>query len=53
MWWNFVARTHDEIDAARQAWEAQDDRFGPVVSNLARIPAPPTPWGPGSGVSPG
>jgi len=53
MWWNFVARTHDEIDAARQSWEAQDDRFGPVVSSLARIPAPPTPWRPGPGVSPG
>lgn len=49
MWWNFVARTHDEIDAARAAWEAGDgDRFGPVTSHLARVPAPPTPWGPPS-----
>jgi redox-sensitive bicupin YhaK (pirin superfamily) len=47
MWWNFVARTHDEIDAARQSWAAQDDRFGPVVSHLDRVPAPPTPWRPG------
>ena len=47
MWWNFVARDHAEIDAARQAWEAQDDaRFGAVATNLARIPAPPTPWSP-------
>jgi quercetin 2,3-dioxygenase len=47
MWWNFVARDHDEIDAARQAWEAHDEsRFGPVASGLARIPAPPTPWAP-------
>jgi quercetin 2,3-dioxygenase len=45
MWWNFVARTHDEIDAARRAWEAHDEsRFGPVASGLDRIPAPPTPW---------
>jgi redox-sensitive bicupin YhaK (pirin superfamily) len=47
MWWNFVARTHDEIDAARQAWEGRDeDRFGPVATGLARVPAPPTPWTP-------
>ncbi|HEY8547435.1 MAG TPA: pirin family protein [Acidimicrobiales bacterium] len=47
MWWNFVARTHDEIDAARAAWEAGDEsRFAPVASSLPRIPAPPTPWGP-------
>lgn len=44
MWWNFVARTHDEIDAARASWETGDDRFGPVASTLPRIPAPPTPW---------
>jgi redox-sensitive bicupin YhaK (pirin superfamily) len=44
MWWNFVARDHAEIDAARQAWEAQDARFGPVASGLGRIPAPPVPW---------
>jgi hypothetical protein len=45
MWWNFVARDHAEIDAARLAWESHDEaRFGPVASRLARIPAPPTPW---------
>lgn len=44
MWWNFVARTHDEIDEARAAWEAGDDRFAPVASRLDRIAAPPTPW---------
>ncbi|MEZ5205009.1 MAG: pirin family protein [Acidimicrobiales bacterium] len=45
MWWNFVARTFDEIDVARADWaEAQHggfDRFGPVASALAAIPAPP------------
>ena len=46
MWWNFVARTHDEIDAARADWESQSERFTPVVSSLARVPAPPTPWRP-------
>ena len=23
MWWNFVARTHEEIVDARDAWEAE------------------------------
>jgi redox-sensitive bicupin YhaK (pirin superfamily) len=45
MWWNFVARTRDEIVEARRSWEARDDRFAPVASTLGRIPAPPTPWG--------
>jgi len=45
MWWNFVARTHDEMDEARSAWEAGDeDRFGPVSSTLGWIAAPTTPW---------
>jgi quercetin 2,3-dioxygenase len=47
MWWNFVARTHDEIDDARRAWAGDDEhRFGPVATSLARIPAPATPWSP-------
>jgi redox-sensitive bicupin YhaK (pirin superfamily) len=47
MWWNFVARTHDEIDEARAAWQAADeDRFAPVESHLGRIAAPATPWTP-------
>lgn len=45
MWWNFVARTKDEITDAWRAWEAHDtDRFGPVPSSLARIAAPRPPW---------
>lgn len=47
MWWNFVGRSHDEIVAAREAWEAGDPRFGPVLGHApgfsARIPAPPMP----------
>ncbi|WP_345752247.1 pirin family protein [Microbacterium rhizophilus] len=44
MWWNFVGRDHDEIVAAREAWEAGSERFGHVVSHGAeRIPAPPMP----------
>ncbi|HVW34136.1 MAG TPA: pirin family protein [Acidimicrobiia bacterium] len=45
MWWNFVARTKEEMAAARSAWESgHADRFGPVETGLARIPAPPPLW---------
>ncbi len=40
MWWNFVARTSEEIVAARDDWEA-GRRFGTVAAYAgARIPAP-------------
>ena len=50
IWWNYVARTQDEIDAAGQEWNAQisdnrSGRFGrPVVSGLHTIPSPVPPW---------
>ncbi len=45
MWWNFVARTHAEIDAAVAAWNGGDgERFGDPGSPLARIPSPIPPW---------
>ena len=45
MWWNFVARTQDEISAAWRDWETHNsDRFGEVPSGLARIDAPRPPW---------
>lgn len=41
MWWNFVARSHEEIAAAREAWE-RGERFGEVVGyNGPRLAAPP------------
>jgi redox-sensitive bicupin YhaK (pirin superfamily) len=44
MWWNFVARTQQEVEDAWRAWQAEDaDRYGRVDSPLARIPAKP-PW---------
>jgi redox-sensitive bicupin YhaK (pirin superfamily) len=45
MWWNFVGRTHEEIEEARSDWESGADRFGPpiAVHDGARIPAPPLP----------
>jgi redox-sensitive bicupin YhaK (pirin superfamily) len=44
MWWNFVGRTREEIDAAYASWEAGDDRFGRVSSALPRIPAAAPFW---------
>jgi quercetin 2,3-dioxygenase len=59
MWWNFVARDHDEVVQAREDWMAQitdnngaiqdsqeiyDGRFGIVVGDhLSPIPAPVMP----------
>ena len=50
MWWNFVGRSHEEVVAFRDAWQAQledgyvDGRFGiPVGDSLPPIPAPPLP----------
>ena len=40
MWWNFVGRSREELQQARVAWQAGDDRFGRVATDLARIPAP-------------
>lgn len=45
MWWNFVARTKDEITEAWRAWQDHDTgRFAAVPSQLARIDAPRPPW---------
>jgi quercetin 2,3-dioxygenase len=46
MWWNFVARSHDEIVRYRQLWEDADERFGAVQGyqgSVTRLPAPPMP----------
>jgi redox-sensitive bicupin YhaK (pirin superfamily) len=41
MWWNFVARTHEEIAEARRAWESHQV-FGDVPRYQGpRLPAPP------------
>lgn len=44
MWWNFVARNREEIDAAYASWSSQDDRFGRVRSSLPLIPAKAPFW---------
>lgn len=44
MWWNFVARSHEEIVEAREDWEHHSARFGHVPGHgNERIPAPPMP----------
>ncbi|MGW0521902.1 pirin family protein [Crossiella sp. NPDC003009] len=45
MWWNFVGRTHEDIAAAREAWESPDPaRFGVIAAHHGeRIPAPALP----------
>lgn len=45
MWWNFVARSREELEDAWRAWrDHETDRFGAVRSELARIDAPTPPW---------
>lgn len=45
MWWNFVARTTDELTDAWRDWQTgNEDRFGPVPSALDRMEAPTPPW---------
>ena len=45
MWWNFVARTRQELTQAWRDWhDHNDDRFAPVLSVLDRIDAPQPIW---------
>ncbi len=37
MWWNFLARTRQEIVDACKDWSEDDARFGTVDSSLDRI----------------
>ncbi|MBW8172648.1 pirin family protein [Ornithinimicrobium sp. Arc0846-15] len=48
MWWNFVGRSQSEIEQARARWEEESNgfvpqRFGRVVGDMERIPAPALP----------
>jgi redox-sensitive bicupin YhaK (pirin superfamily) len=50
MWWNFVGASHDDVAAAREAWESGagsgPGRFGAVEGydgEVSRIPAPALP----------
>lgn len=44
MWWNYVARTREEIVSAHREWSNATDRFGPVASPLPRIDTPEPAW---------
>ncbi len=45
MWWNFVARSQDELTQAWVDWDTGDEqRFGPVPSKLERVDSPRPPW---------
>jgi redox-sensitive bicupin YhaK (pirin superfamily) len=44
MWWNFVARTREEVDRAYASWLLPDGRFGEVTSLLARVETAPPYW---------
>lgn len=44
MWWNFVARTEEELGAAYTAWASDDGRFGRVASSLPRTEVGPPLW---------
>ncbi len=44
LWWNFIARSHDEIVSMRSQWNGREDRFGDVEDALGGwIPAPEMP----------
>jgi redox-sensitive bicupin YhaK (pirin superfamily) len=43
MWWNFVGRTHEDIEQARTDWMNASERFGAVVDIEGPLPAPPIP----------
>ena len=40
MFWNFVARTRDELEEAAADWASGDPRFGAVAGGLPRMPVP-------------
>ncbi len=47
MWWNFVARSKDELASAWRDWDSGDtDRFPEFASILDRIEAPRPMWVP-------
>lgn len=46
MWWNYVARTHEEITLAHEAWTRRQDRFKIPASQLAPIDVATPLWAP-------
>jgi redox-sensitive bicupin YhaK (pirin superfamily) len=46
MWWNYVARTRDEITTVHRDWTERAARFGHVDSQLPRFEFGAPPWRP-------
>lgn len=44
MWWNYVARTREEVSQAHQEWTTRTDRFVVPDSVLPSIDVDPPPW---------
>jgi redox-sensitive bicupin YhaK (pirin superfamily) len=44
MWWNFVARSRDELSDDYRGWVQGNERFGRVPSTLERVAVDPPPW---------
>jgi redox-sensitive bicupin YhaK (pirin superfamily) len=44
MWWNYVARTREEISAAHRDWTSRSDRFPVPPSSLDPIDVGGPPW---------
>lgn len=44
MWWNFIAREREEMNAFYQRWQEDPSSFGTVATELPLIPAPAPPW---------
>jgi redox-sensitive bicupin YhaK (pirin superfamily) len=44
MCWNFVGRSHEDIDDAHESWLTDDGRFSTVASPLARIETKAPSW---------
>jgi len=44
MWWNYVARTRDEVAVAHSNWLDAHERFGHVASPLPRVVIAAPPW---------
>jgi quercetin 2,3-dioxygenase len=44
MWWNYVARTREEISAAHQDWSSRSERFTVPPSSLEPIDVAGPPW---------
>lgn len=44
MWWNFIGRTHEEVEEMQREWNAHSDRFPTFDDAIGgRIDAPPMP----------